>query len=179
MNNLLVVGLGNPGPEYTRTRHNIGYQVVDELARNNFVTLSQHKKTNTLLGAYKQGETTIALMRARTFMNESGGPVKAVSQFFKVPPTNIIVVHDELDRDFGVCDLKFGGGAGGHNGVRSIIQSLGTNDFPRVRCGIGRPPGRQEPRNFVLKPFTKQESQQLPVVIDSAVRVLEDYIRGL
>ncbi|PRQ11231.1 aminoacyl-tRNA hydrolase [Corynebacterium sp. 13CS0277] len=179
MNSLLVVGLGNPGPEYERTRHNIGYMIVDELAAREHVTLSQHKKTNTFLGAFKQGATTVALMRARSFMNDSGGPVKAVSQFYKVPPSNILVIHDELDRDFGASDIKLGGGANGHNGLKSIAKALGTPDFPRLRFGIGRPPGRQEPRSFVLKPFTKAEQQELPVAIDEALRVVDDYIRGL
>ncbi|APT84615.1 aminoacyl-tRNA hydrolase [Corynebacterium aquilae] len=178
MKNLLVVGLGNPGPEYEKTRHNVGYMVVDELARSNYVNLSQHKKTNTMLGAFKAGETTVALMRARCFMNESGGPVKAVAQFFKLSPADILVVHDELDQDFGTVSLKIGGGNNGHNGLKSISKALGTPEFARLKCGIGRPPGRQEPRSFVLKPFSKQEQQQLPGILDDACRSIDDYLRG-
>lgn len=164
----VVVGLGNPGPEYARTRHNIGYRVVDELATQMRVNLTRHRRSNADTADTLVESGRIILMKSRTFMNESGGPVSGVVKYANVAPTNIVVIHDELDIPFGVIRIKAGGGDGGHNGIKSIKKSLGSGDFYRVRVGIGRPPGRQDPADFVLKPFNSSERVEVDAVIASA-----------
>lgn len=163
MANWLVVGLGNPGPTYASHRHNIGYLVVEELARRAGVKFSrsltlraetaQTRVTAAGIGAVGAEASQVVLVKSRTFMNESGLAVAKASAYYKIKPVNLLVIHDELDLDFGQLRLKFGGGDNGHNGLKSIRQSLGTGEFPRLRFGIGRPPGRQDPADFVLAPF--------------------------
>lgn len=157
----LVVGLGNPGPEYASTRHNIGAMVVDVMAGRLGVRLSKHRRAQASAGDGRVGDHRVELVVPRSYMNESGGPVKAAADFAKVPPDQIIVVHDELDLDFGRLRVKFGGGDNGHNGLKSLRRSLGTGDFFRVRVGIGRPPGRQDPADYVLRPFGTTERREL------------------
>jgi len=170
----LVVGLGNPGPTYAGTRHNVGYLVVEELARRIGGSWRSHKTGRAdvvegRLGAAGTPGPRVVLVRARCYMNESGGPVKALATFYKVPPDHIIAIHDELDIDFGTLRVKLGGGDNGHNGLRSMRSSLGTGDFYRVRAGIGRPPGRQEVADFVLSDYSKTEKKELEFqVIDAA-----------
>ena len=163
MANWLVVGLGNPGPTYASHRHNIGYLVVEELARRAGVKFSrsltlraetaQTRVTAAGIGAVGAEASQVVLVKSRTFMNESGLAVAKAAAYYKIKPVNLLVIHDELDLDFGQLRLKFGGGDNGHNGLKSIRQSLGTGEFPRLRFGIGRPPGRQDPADFVLAPF--------------------------
>jgi PTH1 family peptidyl-tRNA hydrolase len=177
----LVVGLGNPGPTYAGNRHNIGYLVTDELARRLGSGWRAHRASRAdvvegRLGAPGTDAPRIVLGRPRSFMNELGGPVKALASFYKVPVERIIAVHDELDIDFGTLRTKLGGGDNGHNGLRSMRSSLGSGDFYRVRAGIGRPPGRQSPADFVLSNYSTAERQELQFQIDSAADAVESLI---
>jgi PTH1 family peptidyl-tRNA hydrolase len=177
----LVVGLGNPGPTYAGTRHNVGYLVVEELARRVGGSWRSHKTGRAdvvegRLGAPGTPGPRVVLARARCYMNESGGPVKALATFYKVPPDHIIAIHDELDIDFGTLRSKLGGGDNGHNGLKSMRSSLGTGDFYRVRAGIGRPPGRQAPADFVLSGYSSTERKELPFQVDTAADAVESLI---
>lgn len=175
----LIVGLGNPGPKYESTRHNVGYLVVDEVASNQFPTptFSAHKRSNaniaeTTMSIGGQNKKVI-LAKPRTYMNESGGPVKALADFFKVPADHVVVVHDELELDPGQIKVRLGGGDKGHNGLKSITKSLGTKDYQRVNCGIGRPPGRMDPASYVLKPFPKSEAADVAIMCADAADEIE------
>ncbi|WP_306902871.1 aminoacyl-tRNA hydrolase [Rhodococcoides fascians] len=169
----LIVGLGNPGPQYDKTRHNVGFMVADALAGRVGSSFSSHKKSNSDIVQARLDGRSVVVAKPRTFMNLSGQPVAALARFFSVDPANIVVVHDELDIDFGTLRLKLGGGEGGHNGLRSISQHLGTKDYLRVRVGVGRPPGRMDPASFVLKPFSTPERKDLGVVIEEAADAAE------
>ncbi|MFF0489961.1 aminoacyl-tRNA hydrolase [Nocardia sp. NPDC004068] len=173
----LVVGLGNPGPEYERTRHNVGFLVADVLAERVGGRFTVHKKSGADLLEARLDGRKVLLAKPRSFMNVSGRPVAALARFFSVPPTEVIVVHDELDLPFGTIRLKRGGGEGGHNGLRSVSSSLTTKDYLRVRFGIGRPPGRQDPADFVLKPFSSPERKELPVIVEQAADAVELLLR--
>ncbi|KRB77828.1 peptidyl-tRNA hydrolase [Nocardioides sp. Root190] len=177
----LVVGLGNPGPTYAGHRHNIGYLVVDELATRMGSGFRAHKTGRAdvvegRLGAPGSGAPRVVLAKARSFMNESGGPVKALATFYKVPAERVIAIHDELDIDFGTLRIKRGGGDNGHNGLKSMRSSLGTGEFFRVRAGIGRPPGRQEVADFVLSNYSGVERKEIPFQVDSAADAVESLI---
>jgi PTH1 family peptidyl-tRNA hydrolase len=169
----LVIGLGNPGPQYDRTRHNIGTVVVDALAARMRGSFSSHKRSNSDVLQARLGDRPVILGKPRSYMNESGGPVANLARFFSVAPADIIVVHDELDVDLGLVRLKFGGGEGGHNGLRSISKSLSTRDYLRVRVGVGRPPGRMDPAAYVLKPFATAERDEVSVVVEEAADAVE------
>lgn len=175
----LVVGLGNPGPGYAGNRHNVGHMVVDELARRTSAQLSSHRSrahvADVRLGTLPGGVPgpRVVLARPSSYMNVSGGPVKALAQYLDVPPDRVVVVHDELDIPFAQVRLKQGGGEGGHNGLRSISQSLGTRDYVRVRVGVGRPPGRMDAADFVLKDFSTVERKELPWLVDAAADAVE------
>lgn len=159
----LVVGLGNPGPTYASTRHNVGFMVVDELAARARATwtsprglrgdVAETRLTASGLGGVGADATRVVLLKPRTFMNESGASVAKVAAFHKITPDHVVAIHDELDLDFGQLRLKSGGGDNGHNGLRSMRAHLSTGDFFRVRYGIGRPPGRQDPAAYVLAPI--------------------------
>ena len=166
---LLVVGLGNPGPKYAGTRHNIGFDVADELAGELMSSFSVHKKTNTEVAEGITGGRKIICAKPRSYMNLSGGPIKALAQYFHLSAADIIVIHDELELDFGTFKLRKGGGDHGHNGLRSTTKSLGTKDYQRLSIGIGRPPGRMDPASFVLKPWAKQEKAEIPILCADAV----------
>lgn len=173
---MLIVGLGNPGPKYAATRHNIGQMVVDELADRTLPmpsTFSAHKRSNTEIVQTKMAGRTVILAKTRSYMNVSGTPVASLAKFFKVQPGNVIMVHDELDVDFGKVRVKLGGGEGGHNGLRSTSQSLGTKDYLRVRVGIGRPPGRMDVADYVLRPFSSVEAKEVPFLISDAADAAE------
>ncbi|WP_202796398.1 MULTISPECIES: aminoacyl-tRNA hydrolase [unclassified Pseudonocardia] len=170
----LVVGLGNPGPEYEGTRHNVGTRVAALLAaRAGAGRFSVHKRSNADVAQGRLAGRPVTVAVPRTYMNLSGGPVTGLVKYFSVPPTEVIVIHDELDLDFGVVRLKRGGGEGGHNGLRSISRSLGTKDYLRVRFGIGRPPGRQDPADYVLKRFSGAENKELDLGLDLAADAAE------
>ncbi|MBM7509165.1 PTH1 family peptidyl-tRNA hydrolase [Nocardioides salarius] len=174
----LVVGLGNPGPTYAGHRHNIGYLVADELASRLGSGFRAHKSGRAdvvegRLGAPGTGGPRVVLARPRSYMNELGGPVKALATFYKVPPERVVAIHDELDIAFDTLRVKLGGGDNGHNGLKSMRSSLGTGDFHRVRVGIGRPPGRQEVADFVLSNYSPAERKVLPFVVDTAADAVE------
>jgi len=168
----IIAGLGNPGPEYAGNRHNAGYLVVDLLAERMGGKFKAHRTRNEVADGRLAG-FPVTLAKPRTFMNTSGGPVAALATFYKVPPERVIVVHDELDIPFGALRLKLGGGDNGHNGLRSITRSLGTNDYYRVRFGIGRPPGRKDPAAFVLENFTATERPEVPTICEQAADATE------
>ena len=175
----LVVGLGNPGDQYAATRHNVGQMVVDELIRRHGIKLTSHK-SRTEIAAYKlgTGENTqsIILAKSKSYMNETGGPIKALANFYSVETENIIALHDELDIAFATIRSKIGGGDNGHNGLKSMSSAFGTPDYYRVRLGIGRPMGQQDPADFVLKAFSKIEQRELAEFIDRGADVVESLI---
>ncbi len=172
----LVFGLGNPGKEYERTRHNVGFQILDVLARRYGVSFSSHKY-KALVARVRIGDERLLLVKPITFMNLSGEAVAPIVHFYKVPLTEILVVYDDLDLPLGVLRLRPKGGAGGHKGLESIIQHLGSNEFPRLRVGIGRPPGRMDAADFVLRPFTKEEEEIMAVVREEAADAIELWVR--
>ena len=179
----LVVGLGNPGDQYAATRHNIGQMVIDELARRHSVKFSSHK-SRTDIAAFKLGvgidAHSVIIGKSKSYMNETGGPVKALANFYSVEPTKIIALHDELDIPFAAIRTKLAGGDNGHNGLKSMTSSFGTPDYYRIRLGIGRPMGQQDPADFVLKAFSKVEQKELPEFIDRGADVVESLItKGL
>jgi len=179
----LVVGLGNPGDEYASTRHNIGAMVVDELAARNKSRWSSHK-SRTNVAAFKIGvgidAASVIVAKSHGYMNESGGPIKALSAFYKVEPAQIIVIHDELDIGFGAIRAKIAGGDNGHNGLKSLTSAFGTAEYFRIRMGIGRPMGQQDPGDFVLKGFSSVEKKQLQEFIVRGADAVESLItRGL
>ena len=169
----LVVGLGYPGPDYAETRHNIGFRVVELLAaRAGGGRFAKHRTGADVLEGRLAGRRVV-LAKPRTYMNVSGGSVAGLVRYYSIPVDDLVVVHDELDLGFGIVRLKRGGGEGGHNGLRSISTSLGTRDYLRVRFGIGRPPGRQDPADFVLKRFSGAEKKELEFAVDLAADAAE------
>lgn len=174
----LVVGLGNPGPAYAGNRHNVGQMVVDLLAQRLGGVFKRHR-SNAMVAEVRSapGGPRLVLAKPLSYMNVSGTAVAGLARFFKIPPARIIVVHDELDIPFDTLRLKIGGGPGGHNGVKSLAVNLGTPEFIRVRVGIGRPPGRQDPADFVLKDYTAVERKELPRIIDEAADAVELVVR--
>ncbi|MEU7591029.1 aminoacyl-tRNA hydrolase [Micromonospora sp. NPDC049230] len=174
----LVVGLGNPGREYAGNRHNVGFMVADLLAGRLGARFGRHKRAMAEVGEARLGfgGPKLVLAKPLTYMNLSGGPVAALAQFYKVPAAQVIAVHDELDIGFGQVRVKFGGGEGGHNGLRSMSKSLGTKDYARVRFGVGRPPGRQDPADYVLSDFGTAERKELDFLVDRAADVVESVI---
>jgi PTH1 family peptidyl-tRNA hydrolase len=178
----LVVGLGNPGPAYAGNRHNVGAMVVAQLAADLGVKLSAHRSRAQVAEARlapsggRPGERVV-LAVPTSYMNESGGQVNSAVRFFKVEPERLLVVHDELDLPFGDLMLKLGGGEGGHNGLRSISRALGTRDYSRLRIGIGRPPGRMDAADFVLRDFSGSERKELPFLVTDAVDAVDAVIR--
>jgi PTH1 family peptidyl-tRNA hydrolase len=170
---LLVVGLGNPGPQYATTRHNLGFLVADILADRMGSGFKVHKRSGAEVATGRLGSRSVLLAKPRTYMNESGRQVGPLAKFYSVAPADVIVMHDELDIDFGRIRLKFGGGAAGHNGLRSVSSALGTNDFARVRIGIGRPPGQKSGAAFVLENFSTPERKEVPTICEQAADAAE------
>ena len=173
----LVVGLGNPGPSYAGNRHNAGHMVLDLLAERAGGRFKAHKGRADVVEGRLAGVRAV-LAKPKSYMNESGGPTASLRDFFKVPVERIVVVHDELDIDAGALRLKRGGGDNGHNGLRSISSALGSKEYLRVRVGIGRPPGRQDPADFVLKDFSAVERKELPFTLDRAADAVEALLTG-
>lgn len=176
LNPVLIIGLGNPGPSYAGNRHNVGAMVADLLAGRMGGNFSSHRAGADVLEGRLAGARVI-LAKPRSYMNVSGGATAGLARFFKVPPANIVVLHDELDLPPQTIRVKQGGGEGGHNGLRSISTSLGSKDYLRVRFGIGRPPGRQDPADFVLKNFSAAERKELPLDLEHAADAVELLIR--
>ena len=177
----LVVGLGNPGPSYAGHRHNVGYLVADELVTRQGGSWRSHKtgRADVVEGRVGTPGTEApraVLARPRSYMNEIGGPIKALLTFYKVEPDHLVVVHDELDLPFGTMRVKLGGGDNGHNGLRSVRSALGTGDFHRVRIGIGRPPGRQQVSDFVLSNYSTVERKDVPFQVYDAADAVESLL---
>lgn len=168
----LVAGLGNPGPAYAGNRHNAGHLVADVLAARMGGRFKAHKGRAEIVEGRLAGARAV-VMKPRSYMNASGGPVASVRGFFAVPFERVVVVHDELDIPYGTLRLKLGGGDNGHNGLRSVTASLGTRDYLRVRFGIGRPPGRMDPADFVLKPFRAAERTEIELAVVQAADAAE------
>jgi PTH1 family peptidyl-tRNA hydrolase len=178
----LIVGLGNPGPGYAGNRHNAGFMVLDVLAARTGGRFKSHRSRADVIEGRLGGPggARAVLARPRTFMNESGGPVAGLRDFFKVPTERLIVVHDELDIPYGTVRLKRGGGDNGHNGLRSITRALGDKDYLRVRFGVGRPPGRMDAAAFVLRDFSATERKELALDVEQAADAVEMLVaRGL
>jgi PTH1 family peptidyl-tRNA hydrolase len=175
----LVVGLGNPGPSYAGHRHNVGYLVTDELASRMAGSFRSHKtgRADVVEGRLGgPGGPRVVLARPRSYMNETGGPVSSLAKFYKVPVERIVAIHDELDIPFDTLRVKLGGGDNGHNGLRSMRRSLDSGDFYRVRVGIGRPPGRQDPADFVLSDYSSTERKVLTFQVDRAADAVESLL---
>lgn len=186
----LIVGLGNPGPTYAGNRHNAGFMVVDVLAERSGGRFKSHRARAQVIegrlndpeaGAVGHGEgIRVVLAKPQSFMNESGGPVAGLRDFYKVPIEKLIVVHDELDIPYGAIRLKQGGGDNGHNGLRSVTRSLGERNYMRTRFGVGRPPGRMDAATFVLRDFSVIERKDLELHVERAADAVETLVgRGL
>jgi PTH1 family peptidyl-tRNA hydrolase len=174
----LIVGLGNPGPQYEATRHNAGFWWVDQIAAEHGARLHAEGKFQGIAGRLKQGDHETWLLKPSTFMNASGRAVAAIANFYKIPPQAILVVHDELDLLPGTAKLKKGGGHGGHNGLKDIAAALGTPDFWRLRLGIGHPGERNEVVNFVLKPPSRDEMHAIEQAMDGSTKILSMLLKG-
>jgi PTH1 family peptidyl-tRNA hydrolase len=173
----LIVGLGNPGPRYELTRHNVGQLVLDELAARRGETFRAHKANARVVETWlRPGGAKLVLAKPNTFMNVSGGPVAGLAKFYGIEPERVVLVHDELDIPFDAIKLKTGGGHGGHNGVRDVAKALDSADFARVRVGIGRPTGRQDPADWVLEPFGSAERKNLPILLADAADAVEQLV---
>ncbi len=172
---MLIVGLGNPGREHAGNRHNIGWHIANHFVASRGWQFSK-KQNDALIALGQIDERRAIVAKPQTFMNLSGRAVQPLARFYKVPPEHMLVVYDDLDLPFGAIRLREKGGAGGHNGMRSIIEQIGTGDFPRLRVGIGRPPGRMDPAAFVLRDFDASEQAGLPDVLDRAAQAIETFI---
>jgi PTH1 family peptidyl-tRNA hydrolase len=173
----LIVGLGNPGTEYSKNRHNVGQMVLDELARRVGGSFKVHKaRAHVLEGRLGIGGPRVVLAKPMSYMNVSGGPVSALAKFYDIDPEHVVAVHDEIDIPFNTVKLKIGGGEGGHNGLRDISKALATKDYLRVRVGVGRPPGRMDTADFVLKDFAAAEKKELPFLLDDAADAVETVV---
>ena len=180
----LIVGLGNPGAQYADTRHNVGHMTINALAARLGVALTQHRtrthvaqgRLGVLPGGIPGPQVTLAI--SDSYMNVSGGPVSLLMKYLGTDAEHLLVIHDELDLPAGQLRLKKGGGEGGHNGLKSISQSLGTKNYARLRIGIGRPPGRQDPADYVLARISTKERPDIDVTIEQAADVVEDIVRS-
>ncbi|HQF70603.1 MAG TPA: aminoacyl-tRNA hydrolase [Promineifilum sp.] len=171
----LIVGLGNPGRNHAFNRHNVGFMAIDRLALAQGIDM-RRVQSKAIVGSGRLAEGAVVLAKPQTFMNLSGEAVGALASFYRIPPSAVLVVYDELDIPFGVIRLREKGGAGGHNGMRSIIQHLG-NDFPRLRLGIGRPPGRMDPAAYVLQDFGRDELPLVSEMLATAGQAITSFVR--
>lgn len=171
----LIVGLGNPGRRYANNRHNVGFQCLEQLAQEHALAFEKRQSSGLLALGPVQGRSAI-LLKPQTFMNESGESVAPISRFYRVPLERILVIYDELDLPVGSLRLRPKGGSGGHKGMRSIIGQLGSQDFARLRVGIGRPPGRMDPADYVLQNFDADELPAIESVRDAACRAAECWL---
>ncbi|MFJ5861609.1 aminoacyl-tRNA hydrolase [Pseudarthrobacter sp. NPDC092439] len=174
----LIVGLGNPGSQYQGNRHNVGQMVLDELAGRMGAGFRTHKaRAQVLEGRLGIGGPRVVLAKPMSYMNVSGGPVSALANFYGIEPGHVVAVHDEIDIPFNTVKLKIGGGEGGHNGLRDISKALGTKDYLRVRVGVGRPPGRMDTADYVLRDFGTAELKELPFLLDESADAVESLVR--
>ncbi|WP_426766421.1 aminoacyl-tRNA hydrolase [Pseudarthrobacter sp. 1G09] len=170
----LIVGLGNPGAQYQGNRHNVGQMVLDELAGRVGAGFKSHKaRAQVVEGRLGIGGPRVVLAKPMTYMNVSGGPVSALANFYGISPDHVVAVHDEIDIPFNTVKLKIGGGEGGHNGLRDISKALATKEYLRVRVGVGRPPGRMDTADYVLRDFGTAELKELPFLLDEAADAVE------
>ena len=176
----LVVGLGNPGPRYAGNRHNVGQMVLDLLAERAGARFARHPRAQAVVAETRLGVLPggapgprVVLAKPTTYMNVSGGPVSGLAKYYGIEADHVLVVHDEVDIPFDTIKLKTGGGEGGHNGLRDITKALGTKDYVRVRVGVGRPPGRMDTADHVLKDFSATERKSLPILVDDAADAVE------
>jgi PTH1 family peptidyl-tRNA hydrolase len=171
----LIVGLGNPGPKYAQNRHNVGFMVVDEIARRARAEVFREKFGGDVSGCEVAGQRVV-LLKPMEYMNVSGRAVQRTAAFYQIEPREIVVVHDEIDLDFGTLRVKVGGGHAGHNGIRSIAQDLGTQDFVRIRCGVGKP-GHKNVAGHVLGDFGKAEQEEAKIIVQEAADAVEEILR--
>lgn len=171
----LIVGLGNPGREYAGNRHNIGFQIADRAAAAHQLAFRK-VQFQAMIAVGRLRDRRVVIARPQTYMNDSGRAVSALLNFYKIPRNRLLVIFDDLDLPFGTLRLRSDGGAGGHNGMRSIIAQLGNTDYARLRVGLGRPPGRMDPAAFVLQDFSRDEALELPGVIERAVQAIETFV---
>jgi PTH1 family peptidyl-tRNA hydrolase len=172
----VIVGLGNPGNEYARTRHNAGFQVIDRLAEKHSLKFSK-MMSHAIVAVGEIDGVKVVLAKPQTFMNDSGSAVGPIAKFYKTPPDGVLVIYDDLDLPVAQVRMRKFGGSGGHNGMKSIIARLGTDAFPRMRMGIGRPPGRMDPMDYVLEPFSKADMELMQVSYDRAIDGIERWLR--
>ncbi len=173
----LIAGLGNPGPDYRQNRHNVGFMVADTLAEIAQIPL-RRVEFRALIGKGEFSGERLVIAKPQTFMNESGQAVASLMRFYKIPIERLLVVHDDLDLPFGTLRLRPEGGTGGQRGMESIVEKLGTREFARLRVGIGRPPGRMDPRDYVLHDFEAQELELLPEIRETAVGAIRMFIEN-
>jgi peptidyl-tRNA hydrolase, PTH1 family len=174
---VLIAGLGNPGREYRGNRHNVGFMVVDQLCEKLNVRLSR-VQSKALIGSGLMDDCKIILAKPQTFMNNSGQAVAALARFYKISLEQMLVVHDDLDLPFGTLRMRPGGGPGGQKGLASIIQHLGTQEFPRLRIGIGRPPGRMDAAAYVLQDFSQSDQEEIQIVLKKATEAVEVFLKS-
>jgi PTH1 family peptidyl-tRNA hydrolase len=172
---ILIVGLGNPGVEYSQTRHNIGFIILDRFLENIGSPASFFKFSSEIYKSRYNGKEVL-FAKPLTFVNNSGSAVSNIAAHYNIENNDILVIHDDLDIDFGTVKLKSGGNTGGHNGLESIVSSLGDYNFNRIRFGIGRPPGKTDPAVFVLSRFRKPESKDIDFLIEKSIIEIKDYI---
>lgn len=171
----LIIGLGNPGREYAGNRHNVGWHVADHFVSSRGWRFGK-RRNDALIAMGRIGEVRVVVAKPQTFMNLSGRAVQPLARFYKTPPDRMLVIYDDLDLPFGAIRLREKGGAGGHNGMKSIIERMGSGDFPRLRIGVGRPPGRMDAADYVLRDFDASERAELPDVLDRAARAIETFV---
>lgn len=171
----LVVGLGNPGPQYRRTRHNVGFMVLDRLAERHGFSIGR-KFRRAVTGSWNSPAGTVILAEPQTFMNASGESAAPIAHFYHLKPPQVLVVCDDVSLPFGRLRIRPQGSEGGHNGLKSVTKCLGTREYPRLRVGIGEPPGRQPMVDYVLQPFTRKEWEELPDVLDRAADAIESIV---
>ncbi len=176
MNHYLFVGLGNPGREYAQTRHNIGFLVIDQLA-NRWNTRVEKYKYKSLMGEIRGDTDKRILVKPQTFMNNSGMAVRSFVNFYKPPLSQVMVIFDDLDLPFGTLRIRESGGSSGQNGMKSIIAHLGTEDFPRMRVGIGRPPGKMDSADFILDKFRPTELEDLSIILNHCADAVEMFMK--
>jgi peptidyl-tRNA hydrolase, PTH1 family len=172
----LVLGLGNPDPEYGNTRHNAGAMVVRRLAERFGARLKRSPRVRAEVAEARDGDARIVLARPSSYVNESGGPASLLLRYYKVPLERLIVVHDEIDLAAGKIQVRRGGGTAGHNGLKDIVKALGTPEFLRVRLGVGRPPGRQDPAEYVLDPIPRRLAEDFGVLVERGADAAVDLV---
>jgi peptidyl-tRNA hydrolase, PTH1 family len=176
MERWLLAGLGNPGPQYAGNRHNVGFMVADILAAR-VGSAFRRDRSRAQAATGRLDGVPVIVAKPMSFMNLSGQPLSSLAGFYKIPPASLVVIHDEIDLPFGTIRLKVGGGDGGHNGLRSVTRTLAAKEYYRVRVGIGRPPGRQDPADYVLRDFGTAERKDLPLVLERAADAVEALVR--